>query len=372
MRICSLVAVLVLGWIWGPARSDGPAGPQTRYKALLCDLPPASGTWAILDRDGANRQVEPYLSSLAQGEFGTGTVTSPAFSIEVERITFTICGHDGQGGGEQKNFIALVDGRSGYTLRRTVAPGSDPLQPRSWDVGDIAGRKVRIQIRDGIASGAFAWLGVGEIDAGPQLRVDFRKGMPEGWEVSQIPREARTEPIQGGIPFLALRETLIPTRGAVEIPCGFAARRLFVLGCTVFRGKPLETHGTIEIHYRSGPPGRIPLMIGYTLEGQFKLLSRSKAMHLHPSGDPFQYYLVLAPRDEVIERIRLEGNPDHPGAPWITAITCETQATAENLKPLPDSRPGPEEEAWIRAHTISPDSPRMEEIEKEIRRAHHM
>src|SRR3989304_1851077 len=63
-----------------PAASQGPSAPAAcgegggasrRYRAL--DYAEAGlGTWAILDRDGAGRAVDPYLSSLGGGEMGTG------------------------------------------------------------------------------------------------------------------------------------------------------------------------------------------------------------------------------------------------------------------------------------------------------------
>jgi hypothetical protein len=344
------------------------------YKALLSPLPPARGTWAVLDFDGARRPVEPYLSSLASGEFGTGVIVSPPFAVAGETIRLTVCGHDGQGGGREKNYVALVDAASGETLRQTFAPGSDPMQERSWDVKDLAGRQVRIEVHDGIAAGAYAWIGVGEIDAGAALKIDFRQGMPADWEAAAAPEDERTEVVEGGIPFLRRPAvyTIVPREGTLEIPCGFVAERLFFLGCTVSRGRPLETYGFIEIAYQGVPAERYPLMLGFTLDGEGKLPSPSKAMHVHRSGDQFQFYLVLAPRPQVIEKIRLARNPEREGVPRITAITCQTEATDDNLLPLPDCRPGPDEQAWIRAHTISQDSPDMEAIVAQIRRAHKM
>ena len=163
---------------------------------------------------------------------------------------------------------------------------------------------------------------------------------------------------------------MIPPTGSVEIPCGFAAERIFLLGCTVAEGRPLEVAGSIEIVYRDGPSQRFPLMRGFTLDEDLKLLSRSKAMYLHPSGDPFQHYLVLAPRPGVIETIRLDRNPKSQAVPRITAITCQTSASSENLEDLPDSTIDAEEAAWIASHAISADRPKMAQIVAEIRRAH--
>jgi len=363
-RLCGLA---------GGRDGDAAAG----YRALIY-VPTAvtTGTWAILERDGANRQVDPYLSSLGAGEYGTGAIASPTFTVASDTIAFTICGHDGQGGGERKNFIALADAKTGANLRRTLAPGSDAMVSRSWDVRDLRGSEVRIEVHDGIAAAGFAWLGVGMIDAGPAFRVDFRKGLPEGWKTIESARPKAEQPafetIEGGIPFRALRGTMLPATGAAEIPCGFAAERLFFLGCTIPRGRPLEVRGAIEVVYRGGGIDRIPLMVGFTLEGECKLPSPSKALYLHPTQDPFQYYLVIAPRAEVIEKIRIAPQPGFDACPRITAITCRTAASAENLEPLPEGRIAPGERAWIDAHAISATSPDRGAIEAEIRKANKM
>ncbi len=344
------------------------------YQALKCPLPPSMGTWAILDRDGANRKVEPYLSSLGGGESGVGIITSPVFSTTIDKIDFTICGHDGQQGGRNQNFIALIDDATGKTLLKAMAPGTDPMQERSWDVSDLGPRKVRIQVHDGSTDGAYAWLGIGSIDAGPDLRIDFRKGLPKDWTVTVEKPEVRTESVTGGIPFSRIPTvyTMIPSTGAAKIPCGFTAKHLFFLGCTVSRGKPLETYGAIDILYATGRVERYPLTLGYTLDEEGKLPSPSKAIHLHPTGDGFQHYLVIRPRPEEIEEIRLSRNPDREAIPRITAITCETAASTESLLRLPSCSPGAEERAWIRSRAISADYPDMKEIEAEIRRAHKL
>jgi hypothetical protein len=289
-------------------------------------------------------------------------------------MEFTICGHDGVSGGLDKNLVALVDAATGEALRKTPAPCSDPMQPRSWDVKDLRGRQVRFEAHDGISGTAFAWLGVGKIAGGPGLEVDFREGLPSSWTRTSTPRETemKTKTVTGGVPFLDHRMSVVPRGGATDVPCGFAASRLYLLGCTAFRGRPLDVQGTIEVSYREGPPEKYPLMVGFTLELQNRLLGRSKAVYLHATGDAFLYYLVISPRKGVIEKIRLSCEPGPDGPPWISGITCETAEEAPNLGKLPDCRPGAEEAAWIEAHALSATSPRMDEIEAEIRRAHKL
>jgi hypothetical protein len=374
MKRTLTVAVVLGGCFASLALGQECPGVSKHYQALK--YPPSStrGTWAVLDFDGAHRKVAPYLSSLGGGEFGTGRNVSPPFAVAVDKITFTVCGHDGQGGGREKNLVALVDARTGNTLQKTMAPGSDSMQERSWDVAQLRGRQVRIEVRDGIAAGGFAWIGVGRIDAGPSFRVDFREGLPDDWEIIARGAEDRMEVVTGGVPFRRRPNvySLVPRQGTCEVPCGFRARRIFLLGCIAQRGKPLESYGDVEIVYRDGRSQRYPLVFGYTLDGELKLPSKSKAMYLHRSGDVFQQYLVLGPRAETIEKIVLRRNPKHDVLPRITAITCETQAASDNLAPLPDCRPDADEAAWIESHTITAESPDPKVIAAEIRRAHKM
>lgn len=345
-----------------------------QYKALK-HAPAASrtATWAVLDRDGANRPVEKYLSSLGGGESGTGVIVSPTFKIASDEITFTVCGHDGPRGGQGKNYVALVETASGNVLQKTPAPGSDAMQERSWDTSKLRNREVRVEVHDGDPAGAYAWLGVGRIDAGAALSVDFRAGLPEGWTTQAKPAEHRPEIVRGGIPFrrYTAEYSMMPAAGDAEFPCGFQADRLFVLGCVVPEAKPLDLCGEIEIVYRQGPPERYPLKYGFTLETAGTFLSRSKAMYLHPSGDVFQHYLVLGPRPEVIEKIVLRRRPGQ-ALPRITAVTCETGAESENLEALPDCKPSPEEAAWIESHAITSRAPDLDAIRAEIRRAHKL
>ena len=158
----------------------------------------------------------------------------------------------------------------------------------------------------------------------------------------------------------------------MEIPCGFSADRLFLLGCTVAGGRPLESYGTIEIVYRSGPPDRYALDVRLHPRRGREALSESKAMYLHASGDVFQHYLVLALRRDVIEKIILRRDSKQDIIPRITAITCMTDAASDRLEPLPGAAVGAAEAAWIDAHAVTPTSPNLEQITAEIRRANKL
>lgn len=367
MGMAAAAMILVLS---GAEAADEATGVSKIYRALKCPAPLAASTWAIMDRDGGNRPVDPYLSSLGQGESGRGTVVSPPFTIDSDTITFTLCGHDGMGGGRGENFLALVDLRKGRTLEKTPAPGNDAMQTLSWDVSRLKGTEVRIEAHDGNAEGAYAWFGIGRIDAGESLRVDFRQGLPEGWQTEGPPMSLRSEVVSGGLPFRRYANiyTLMPRAKTAEIPCGFKAKRLFVLGATVAGGKLLDECGAIEVLYAGGAQDTIPLVVGFTLDAQYKQFHPSPALRLHPTEDPFQHYFVIDCRDAVIEEIRLVPHPDAGNLPQITAITCETDATAETLEELPDAQPAADEKAWILKNAISAEGLTIAKVRQEVQR----
>lgn len=366
------IAVLLLTASTALAAPDQPTA-GAKYRGLKYSVEPAA-TWKVLDFDGAHRQVTPYLSSLGAGEAGTGMIASPPFVVATDKISFTVCGHDGQKGGRGKNFVALVDAKTGQTLAQTAAPGSDAVQEQSWDVAAIKGRKVRVEIHDGLAEGGYAWLGIGRLDAGPAMTVDFRSGIPDGWKFTAAKADSTAEVLEGAVPFLRCPAaySLLPAHGSVDIPCGFAAERIFLLGCTVAGGKPTEVYGKVEINYRGGAHETFPLMAGFTLDDDDKMLSPSKAIYLHASADPFQHYLVPAPQAEVIEKITLSADPEHGAVPRITAVTFQTAAEADNLQALPGAKPSPQEQTWIEGHAVLATSPDRKQIVAEIRRDHRM
>jgi len=364
-RASLLCVALLLTFV----EASGSGRSYWALKSVLSVQRQRAATWARLDRDGAHRKVRPYLSSLGAGEVGTGLIRSPVFTVKGKTISFAFCGHDGRGGGRKRNFIALVDAETGKVLRKAYAPGSDAMQERTWRIGDLKGKRVRIIVCDGLAEPAWAWLGVGWIK-GSGLSVDFARGIPKGWEQSplDIPKK-KNKLLKGGMPFLlAPAYTIFPKHGKADFLCGFKAKRLFFLGMVVSDGKPLEVYGVIEIRYRSGGSERIPLVYGFTLEGEAKLPSPSAARYVRPSADPFLYYLVVKTRNEEIESIRFEKDPGHGPVPRITAVTVETDQAGRNLLPLPHYEPPAEEKRWIEERAVSGTSPNRAAVMEILRR----
>ena len=141
--------------------------------------------------------------------------------------------------------------------------------------------------------------------------------------------------------------TLIPTVGRGRDPLRVCRRAALLPRLHGGGRQAADTYGRIEIHYRGGPPDVFPLMGGFTLDDRYKLLSPSKAIYLHPSADPYQPYLALGPRSEVIEKIRLTADPGRPpsrGSPPSPArrppkatISCRFPTVSRELKKPPGS-----------------------------------
>jgi putative heme-binding domain-containing protein len=123
--------------------------------------------WIVEKRRSADRSNElQFLCSLAPGgEKNTGLLRSKAFTIP-EKLSFFMAGHDGRPGKapQGKNFIRLVDGETHETLIQTGPPRNDVAQAFSWDLSTWAGKQGEIEIVDGDAGDAYAWLAVGRFE----------------------------------------------------------------------------------------------------------------------------------------------------------------------------------------------------------------
>ena len=354
------------------------ASAESRYYGAQCSRV-FPKNWGICDRDGANRPTEPYLSSLVGGEQATGAIGSPPFKLSVDRVRFTIRGHDGQGGGRDQNFAALIDNNTGETLLKTPAPGNDALQDREWDVAEFKGRTVRFQLVDGNGDGAFAWLGVEKIEAGPELTIDFRQGLPKNWDTAageqdQTARRS-TDVTDGPVPFRVFQDafTWIPSRDVGRVNVGCEVERVYLLGCTVPDGRVLETYGHLDLVYADKSKETFPLVFGFTLEGRYKTPTKSDAAQVLPIGDGTRYLVAIRPKQAELARIELRRAAGELPRPQISAITCRLASATEapkTLQPLDAVGATPADTEWLASHTLSAAGPPPLELADEIRRAH--
>lgn len=92
------------------------------------------------------------VNSFTGGDKTTGTLTSPEFTIDRKYVTFLI------GGGHHPGKACINLLVEGKAVRTATGPNKQPggterLDPHSWDVSDLAGKKARIEIVDQVTGG---------------------------------------------------------------------------------------------------------------------------------------------------------------------------------------------------------------------------
>src|SRR5262249_18636839 len=90
---------------------------------------------------------------------------SKSFTIP-QKLSFFMAGHDGRPAKppQGKNFVRLVDADARETLLQTGPPRNDVAQAFSWDLSKWAGKQGAIEVVDGDAGDAYAWLAVGRFE----------------------------------------------------------------------------------------------------------------------------------------------------------------------------------------------------------------
>jgi putative heme-binding domain-containing protein len=157
------------------------AAPLVWTYAPIPGLPDQAGSWIISKRrKSADGMVEtPLWSSFPKGEQRTGIYRSAAFALP-KSFSFFVAGHDGYPGKpfQGKNFVRLRDANSHEILKQTTPPRNDTAQRVQWKFDGASGRRVYVEMVDGDASGAYAWLAVGRFSVpglNPSRLVEDRR-----------------------------------------------------------------------------------------------------------------------------------------------------------------------------------------------------
>jgi putative heme-binding domain-containing protein len=79
-----------------------------------------------------------------------------------------------------KNFVRLVDARTGEEIQRAYPPRNDVCQKVTWKLADHVTREVRLEIVDGDKGNSYAWLGVTRIEPTVVSVDDFNPGEAPG------------------------------------------------------------------------------------------------------------------------------------------------------------------------------------------------
>jgi levanase len=97
------------------------------------------------------QQVSGYLghglvNSYLGGDAGTGTLTSPAFTIDKKYLDFLVGGGDHPATSDAPTAVELVVG--GQVVRSATGSNNEALNWASWDLSDLQGKQAQIKVVD--------------------------------------------------------------------------------------------------------------------------------------------------------------------------------------------------------------------------------
>lgn len=318
-----------------------------RKYALITSATSSFGTWGILTHDAIGRLTDPYLSSLRDGESGTGAIKSPPFFLDISTIKLKLRGWDGVKGDAGKNRIELLDESTGEILGSLRMPLSDLPLDVYIDASAFVGRTVCLRFSDNNAGTSFAWMGVDAVDAGPAMMVEFNDESDlEGWRADTAPAYVIE---QFGIPF----HTNMRQISDGEITIGIKAERLLLLGMNVPDSRWCwigDDLGEIQVWYADGKTERYPLILGeslwwgkrfFTYPEPFTGFTDAKkafrdTLQLYPQK-PVQNGMYIASinlrKESIADKIIISGNAKSGMSPCIYGASVElaSGATADGF-----------------------------------------
>ena len=155
---------------------------------------PTANPWALQMRTSADSKIDSFLSSLPAGEQLTGVLRSQPF-VAPPKLTFWMAGHNGfpDKPDQKKNAVRLRAADTGEILSESFPPRHDTAQKFEWDLSAPASRhqKVYLEVTDGDAAGAYAWLAFGRLEPPvvPWPLTDPRLSSQRQADVAEIARD---------------------------------------------------------------------------------------------------------------------------------------------------------------------------------------
>lgn len=149
-----------------PARKSAPAWENRTVPGATT---PSVSPWGVKHRGSTDGDTAAlFFDSIANGETLTGVLRSAPFVLP-EKLTFWMCGHNGQPGTNPPpvNHARLVLVDSGETIRQQTPPRNDVAREYTWDTKQWAGQKAVFEAVDADTGTAYAWLAVGRFS--PQV-----------------------------------------------------------------------------------------------------------------------------------------------------------------------------------------------------------
>ena len=147
------------------ARCDQPGNQWSSFTADgLRPCPADQDPWGFQQRNNQEGQGIRVLSSIMQGETRTGMMVSPAFPLKAG-LRFSLAGHRGYPDREQHDLnqvrLRLLDGE---VIQQAFPPRNDVATVIQWNTESWPDQLARLEVVDGDAGDAYAWLAIGELE----------------------------------------------------------------------------------------------------------------------------------------------------------------------------------------------------------------
>lgn len=125
----------------------------------------ARNPWAFQERPCVDGQRARLLSSLPLGERLTGKIRSRPFTLP-EQLSFYLAGHEGEPNRppHHRNVVRLRLQDTGAMVAEAFPPRNDTAQKISWNLAANAGKQGYVEVTDGDAADAWAWLAFGRFE----------------------------------------------------------------------------------------------------------------------------------------------------------------------------------------------------------------
>lgn len=140
------------------------ATTDAQWRAVsLSNHPPSDSPWCLQERECADGQKAKVISSLDKDrkspEKLTGILHSKTFNAPA-KLSFWLCGHQGfpTAGANHKNLVRLM--LNDKAVREAFPPRNDMCQRVEWDLADVKGQPVHLEVVDGDDGPSYAWIGI--------------------------------------------------------------------------------------------------------------------------------------------------------------------------------------------------------------------
>lgn len=367
---------------------------------LVLHIPATSSGWGTEVRSCTDGTTASFVTSRQREKEAAGVLQSRDFDPP-NQLSFWVAG----GSRSVPNSVQLVDAATGEVYRRAEPPDSDTAVQVSWNLVELMGRRVRLQVEQKAAGDLSSWISVGGFRPAHLLPPSATPAlMSQTWCDPSAPAERISV---RGVPFLKGKLGTGPTTEPVTVALsGVRADRLYLLGgrSTVDRANPPwgggsdyantfvgDVGGTVSLTYRSGLVDAIPLVYGYTLfwrdpynlayepfasdSSAFALLDDALCLAEAATTGSGNWFLPVALRDEPLEAITITGNPAREGQPQFDGLTLVRRSSGTGGVPeglvVSQGSPEPALSAWLERHLVSSADPYPEQHRQAVAKLAH-